>query len=296
MLKKNKINKSDINDIFIKDIDCNDSVMNYRKNMFAYNNIVLINGEALEEMSNIKDSSIDCIVCDLPYGTTKNVWDSVIDLEKLWFQFNRIIKDGGNIVLTASQPFTSKLISSNFEQFKYEIIWVKTIGSGQLNINIMPLKKHESILIFRKGKGKGTYNEQLDKGNPYKIKRNIKSADCYNRQKAHELVNSGTRRATSVLEVEDDTKQIIQMSSEDTVWVVPNPRIKNGHPTQKPLALLQRIIRTYSNEGDVILDCTFGSGSTGKACQLENRKFIGIEMDTKYYEGAVEWISGNQSN
>lgn len=282
-----------LQDIFIHDFNTDYSNFSFRKDSYIHNdnNIILINGEALEEMSNIKDSSINCIICDLPYGTTNNPWDSVIDLDKLWFQFNRIVKEGGNIILTASQPFTSKLVSSNFSQFKYEIIWAKTIGSGQLNINIMPLKKHESILVFRKGKGKGTYNEQLEQGNPYKITRNIKSAQCYNQQKTHAVVNTGTRRATSVIDIDDDTKEIIKVTNQDTVWLIPNPRIKNGHPTQKPLSLLQRLVKTYSNEGDIILDCTFGSGSTGKACQLENRKFIGIEMDAQYYNGAIEWIN-----
>jgi site-specific DNA-methyltransferase (adenine-specific) len=240
--------------------------------IFVKDGITLINGEAIQEMSAIKSESIDCIVCDLPYGTTQNKWDSVLPLDKMWEQFNRILKKGGNIVLTASQPFTSILVVSNLKQFKYEIMWEKTIGSGQLNINKMPLKKHESILIFIKEGGKRTYNEQLGEGKPYTMNRDIKTEDCYGRQKPSSIVNEGTRRETSV-------------------WKSPNPRIKNGHPTQKPLELLRKILKTYSNEGDTILDCTFGSCSTGKACQLENRKFVGIELDEKYFNKGVDCIN-----
>jgi site-specific DNA-methyltransferase (adenine-specific) len=240
--------------------------------VYINENSLLINGEALNEMKKLKDSSIDCIVCDLPYGTTMNPWDSVIPLDQMWKQFNRIVKKGGNIILTASQPFTSLLVASNLKQFKYEIIWEKTVGSGQLNINFMPLKKHESILVFVKDGHKRTYNEQLSEGTPYTMKRNIGVVQGYGKQTPHEVVNDGFRRETSI-------------------WKVSNPRIKNGHPTQKPVELLQKIIKTYSNEGDLILDCTFGSGSTGVACLLEKRKFIGIELDEGYFKKGVDWIN-----
>jgi site-specific DNA-methyltransferase (adenine-specific) len=243
--------------------------------VYIDNNAILINGEAIEEMRKIKDASIDCIVADLPYGTTMNPWDSIIPLEQMWKQFNRILKKGGNIILTASQPFTSILVSSNLKQFKYEIIWEKTIGSGQLNINVMPLKKHESILVFVKEGEKRTYNEQLSEGTPYTIKRNISVRNGYGKQTPHEGVNAGFRRETSI-------------------WKIPNPRMKNGHPTQKPVELLQKIVKTYSNEGDLVLDCTFGSCSTGIACLLEQRKFIGIELDPNYFRKGGDWISETQ--
>jgi len=241
--------------------------------VFIKDGITLINGEAIKEMSLIKKESINCIVCDLPYGSTKNSWDSVLPLNKMWKQFNRILVKGGSIILTASQPFTSTLVVSNLKQFKYEIMWEKTVGSGQLNINIMPLKKHESILVFIKEGAKRTYNEQLNIGEPYAIKRNIKTENCYGKQKPNSTINKGTRRETSV-------------------WKISNPRIKKGHPTQKPLELMRKILKTYSNEGDVILDCTFGSCSTGKGCQLEKRDFIGIELDKEYFDKGVEWING----
>lgn len=242
------------------------------KKFFISENAILINGEALDEMSKLKAESIDTIIADLPYGTTNNSWDSVIPLDKMWREFNRILKKGGNVILTASQPFTSVLVASNLKQFKYEIIWEKTIGSGQLNINIMPLKKHESVLVFIKEGGKRKYNEQLSIGEPYSMKRNIKTEDCYGKQKPHIVKNDGFRRETSV-------------------WKVSNPRIKNGHPTQKPLELMAKLIRTFSDEEDVILDCTFGSCSTGKASLIENRKFIGIELDDSYFQKGVEWIN-----
>jgi site-specific DNA-methyltransferase (adenine-specific) len=242
---------------------------------FETQGIKLINGEAIQELKKIQGNSIDCIVCDLPYGTTNNKWDSIIPLDEMWEQFNRVCKAGANIVLTASQPFTSVLVASNIKQFKYEIIWEKTIGSGQLNINIMPLKKHESILIFRKEGGKATYNEELSDGKPYSINRNIGTEQCYGKQKEHSVINNGTRRETSI-------------------WKISNPRIKNGHPTQKPLELMQKLVRVFSNENDIILDCTFGSCSTGKACQLENRNFIGIELNSEYFEKGVEWINDKQ--
>jgi site-specific DNA-methyltransferase (adenine-specific) len=226
-------------------------------------NYSLINGECIEEMSKLKNESINLILTDLPYGTTQNKWDEIIPFESMWKEFNRVLKPNGIIVLTATQPFSSKLIMSNLDNFKYEIIWEKTIGSGQLNIKRQPLRVHESILIFYKKPG--TYNEQKTEGNPYSISRNIVSkGEGYGKQVNSSKVNDGFRHAKSVIKIS-------------------NPRIKGGHPTQKPVALMEYLIKTFSNENDMVLDCCMGSGTTGVAALNLNRKFIGIELDEKYF-------------
>ena len=235
--------------------------------------MLLLNGDAIEEMKKLDDNSIDMFFCDLPYGITNNKWDTVIPLESLWKELKRIVKTGGNMVFTTSQPFTSALVSSNYKQYKYEVMWYKSIGSGQLNVNIMPLKRHETIQVFRNGGNKSnlTYNEILGEGVPYKINRDIRTKDCYGTQEKHSSVNTGTRRMTSV-------------------WEISNPRIKGGHPTEKPLELMERIISVYSNENDVVLDCCMGSGVTGEACVKLNRNFIGIELDENYFKKAKKRI------
>ena len=205
-------------------------------------NIKLIRDNCLNEIKNIKEKSIDCILTDLPYGITKNEWDIEIDLKLLWENFNNILKPNGIIILTAVQPFTSKLVISNQKMFKYEIIWEKTIGSGQLNIKHQPLRVHESILIFYNKRG--TYNEQLTEGKPYSINRTKVKGSGYNKQTSSNKQNDGYRHAKSVIKIS-------------------NPRIKEGHPTQKPIELLEYLVKTYSNENDTVLDCCMGSGSTG---------------------------------
>lgn len=228
-------------------------------------------GNCIDEMKKINDKSVDLIATDLPYGTTKNKWDVIIPFEEMWREFGRICKDNANMVFTASQPFTSLLVSSNIKNFKYEIIWNKTLGSGQLNINRQPLKIHESILVFYRQFG--TYNEQKTIGTPYKITRKLNKygTSNYNTQEDHTCVNNGERRAKSVI-------------------TIPNPRIKGGHPTQKPVELMDYIIKTYSNEGDVVLDPTMGTGTTGVSAVKNKRSFIGIEKDEKYFSVAQERI------
>lgn len=234
---------------------------------------MLINGECLLEMSRLKDKSIPLILVDLPYGTTQNKWDAIIPLDKMWEVFNRIITDNGIIVLTAAQPFSSKLVMSNINNFKYEIIWEKTIGSGQLNIKKQPLRNHESVLIFYKKPG--TYNEQKTEGKPYSIDRKVVSkGEGYGAQTNSSKDNNGFRHAKSVIKIS-------------------NPRIKGGHPTQKPVELIEHLIKTYSNEGDLVLDCCMGSGTTGIATSNLNRRFIGIEMDTNYFTAAQTRITNN---
>lgn len=225
----------------------------------------LINGDCLEEMKLIKDKSIDMILCDLPYGTTQNKWDSVIDLEKLWEQYCRVIKDNGAIVLFAQTPFDKVLGSSNLKMLKYEWIWQKENGTGFLNAKKMPLKNHENILVFYKKSPR--YNPQMRFGfKPYKCKQGSGSENWnYDKsQGGHVTESNGERYPLSVIEFNRDKNTV--------------------HPTQKPIALLEYLIRTYTNEYETILDNCMGSGSTGVACVNTNREFIGIELDEKYFE------------
>lgn len=235
-------------------------------------NITIYNQNCFDVMPTLKEASVDLILCDLPYGTTQNKWDSTLPLDKLWTEYKRLLKPNGAVVLTASQPFTSMLVLSNLDMFKVEMIWEKTICSGQLNVKRQPLRAHESILIFYSKQP--TYNEQLTEGKPYKIKRKVKfEAQGYGEQKNSEKNNTGFRHAKTVIKI-------------------PNPRVKGGHPTQKPVELMEYIIKTYSNQGDTVLDNCMGSGSTGIACLNLNRNFVGIELENKYYEMAKSKMKG----
>jgi site-specific DNA-methyltransferase (adenine-specific) len=230
----------------------------------------IICGNCLEVMKDIPDRSIDMILCDLPYGTTMNKWDSVIDLERLWKEYERIIKYNSAIVLTAVQIFASQLIMSRPNLFKYDLIWKKTIASGQLNVNKQPLRLHEHVIIFYKNQP--TYNQQFTKGKPYTIDRKANyKGEGYNKQTDSFKDNRGFRHPTSVLEFS-------------------NPRIKNGHPTQKPVELFKWLVKTYTNEGDLVLDNCIGSGTTAVACIKTNRNYIGIELNKKYCKSSKNRI------
>lgn len=226
-------------------------------------------GDCLELMKDIPDKSVDMILCDLPYGTTACKWDTIIPFEPLWVQYKRIIKDNGAIVLTASQPFTSALVMSNVKMFKYEWIYNKTKGVGYLNAKKMPITNHESILVF--AEGKTIYNPQFSEGKPYKkIHRNEKESSSYGkstRKNGDVFVNDGIRYPTT---------SILPMT---------NPSGRGQfHPTQKPVALFEYLIKTYTNEGDTVLDNCAGSGTTGVACKNLNRNFILIEKEPEYCE------------
>lgn len=233
-------------------------------------NYELIKGESLYQMSKLENSSIDLICVDLPYGSTKNKWDKVIPVYDMWDLFHEKSKDNAAIVLTATEPFASLLRLTNLRHYKYDIIWEKTIASGQLNVGHQPLRIHENILVFYKNKP--TYNEQKTTGKPYKIKRSGSYGENgYNSQKASEKDNDGFRHANSIMKVS-------------------NPRVKDGHTTQKPVELMERLIKTYSNEGDLVLDCCMGSGTTGVAAIKNNRKFIGIDCLDSFIVKAKERI------
>lgn len=227
-------------------------------------------GDCLELMNRIGDKSIDMICCDLPYGTTRNRWDSIIPFDQLWKQYERIIKDNGAIVLTASQPFTAQLVLSNPKLFKYSLVWEKTTRTGFLNAKKQPLRIHEDILVFCKKQP--TYNPQFTAGKPYKTKSG-KPTDNYNHFDSIETVSNGQRYPTSIIKV----NSVANGSAE-----------KVKHSTQKPVLLLEYLIKTFSNEGDVVLDNCAGSGSTGVACKNLNRNFILMEKDEGYYNMIVD--------
>ena len=229
--------------------------------------ITLYHGDCLEILEDIPDKSIDMILCDLPYGTTKNKWDSVIPLEELWTQYNRIIKDDGAIALFSQMPFTANLVNSNIKMFRYEWIWEKDNGTGFLNSKKMPLKIHENIEIFYKKTP--VYNPQMRTGfKPYKTFSGRKTTN-YGDFDRVETKNNGERYPIDIIKFKRDS---------------------GLHPTQKPVALLEYLIKTYTNEGDTVLDNCMGSGSTGVACVHTNRKFIGIELEDKYFNIAVKRI------
>lgn len=234
-------------------------------------------GDCLEIMQSIPDKSIDAIICDLPYGTTACKWDSVIPFKPLWEQYNRICK--GTIVLFGSQPFTTKLIQSNIKNFKHELIWFKNVPTGMANSGYSPMKYHENIVVFSNKRIK-TYNKQMEE-------REGKGKDCY--KYAHYCGDSNHVKMEKVKKFYDSN--LVNPSSILLFNVVPN---RNGklHPTQKPFALMEYLVKTYTNQGDTVLDNCMGSGTTGVACKNLGRKFIGIEQDLNYFEIAKERING----
>ena len=237
----------------------------------------LFQGDCLDIMPLIPDKSVQLILADLPYGTTACKWDSIIDLDLLWKQYKRIIKGNGAIILTASQPFTTKLISSNYEMFKYEWIWEKDNSTGFQLANVMPLKSHENICVFSKGftyprtNNKMLYNAQgLIENDKKRSKRGNKGGY---------LTESGCKIDEYIPKFKNYPKTILKVNTD---------RNKGNHPTQKPLELMKYLISTYSNENDLVLDNTMGSGTTCLAAKELNRKFIGIEKEPKYYEIACQ--------
>lgn len=234
--------------------------------MLEINKVYL--GDCLDLMLDIPDKSIDFICADLPFGSTKNQWDVIIPFDKLWEQYKRVMKDDCAIALFGTGLFAYKLALSNEKMYKYEIIWHKSKSGSSFTAKYRPIAKHENILIF--GKGKTKYNPQLLEGEPYYRLRKANNGDKPNNHKLgiiseSETLNNGFRYPSSV--------QFFQQK-----W----RRQDQLHPTQKPIELLEWLIKSYSNEGDLILDNTAGSGSLGVACQNINRNFILIEKEEKY--------------
>lgn len=239
-------------------------------------NVDLRQGDCLEVMKDIPDKSVDMILCDLPYGTTACKWDNVIPFEPLWEQYNRIIKDNGAIVLFGSQPFTSMLISSNIKNFKYEWIWEKQKASNFMGAKYQPMKYHENILVF--GKSRVNYNPIMWKCDESKIdKRKTINQPKYSKEIHYGNIN-GSRKKDNGLRY---PKSILKFDRSVN---------NNLHPTQKPVELLEYLIKTYTNENNIVLDNCMGSGSTGVACINTNRNFIGIELDENYFNIAKERI------
>ena len=235
--------------------------------------IQLMHGDCLEKMKEIEIGSVDMILCDPPYGTTACKWDSIIPLETMWEQLKRIIKPNGAILLMAQTPFDKVLGASNLQMLKYEWIWEKTAATGHLNAKKMPMKAHENILVFYKKPP--TYNAQKTQGhkpvNSYS-KKNDSDGECYGKTKSSSG-GGNTDRYPRSIQVFSSDKQKLKL-----------------HPTQKPVALMEYLIKTYTNEGETVLDFTMGSGTTGVAAKNLNRNFIGIELDDKYFEIAKERI------
>lgn len=249
-----------------------------------FNNGIIYQGDCLEVMKRIEDKSVDAIICDLPYGTTACKWDNVIPFEPLWEQYNRIIKDNGAIVLFGSQPFTSALVMSNPKMFKYEWIWEKAVGSNFTVVKYQPMKEHENILVF--GKNKVNYypimQERKGSGNQ-RIK--YKRTSCIGGNVYNNIIDNRCI----------DPSEYKKLRNPSSVQFFNNRENTRGlHPTQKPIALLEYLINTYTNEGETILDNCMGSGSTCVACQNINRKFIGIELDENYYNIALKRIKENE--
>jgi len=228
--------------------------------------IELMHGDCLELMKDVPDQSVDMILCDLPYGTTKNKWDSAIPLEPLWEQYKRICK--GAIVLTAQPPFDKQLGASNLGALKYEWIWRKSKPTGHLNAKLQPMKEHENVLVFYEKQP--TYNPQG------LVKKPVPTI----RKGRNNGANYGKSDKDALQEFENYPRSVLDIPSEG----------KTVHPTQKPVALMEYLILTYTNEGDVVLDNTMGSGTTGVACMNTGRKFIGMEQDAKYFEIAQKRI------
>lgn len=236
--------------------------------------VKLRRGDCLELMKKIPDGSVDMVLCDLPYGTTSNKWDTVIPFEPLWAEYHRVCKDTAAIVFTASQPFTSMLVLSNLKMYKHEWIWIKNAGSNFANTVREPFKEHEQVLVF--SKGKWTYNRQMQ-----------------------ERAESGKSRVKTAVKFETGSDNYRKFERKETKVMsemrVPSSwqkfnRERGFHPTQKPVALLEYLIKTYSNKGETVLDNTMGSGSTGVACMNLKRRFIGIEKDEKYFDIACKRI------
>ena len=227
----------------------------------------IYNEDCLEGMKRIPDGSVDMILCDLPYGTTRNKWDSVIPLDLLWEQYERVIKDNGAIILTASQPFTTVLASSNLKNFRYEWIWNKQNSTGFQLANKRPLKKHENILVFYKKQP--TYHPQgLKKYN--KTNRRGRVGDNWDEMENNIYIQKWTNYPTQSLHFKHDKEK--------------------NHPTQKPVALFEYLIKTYTNEGETVLDNCIGSGTTAIASMRTGRNYIGFELDKGYFDIANDRI------
>ncbi len=240
-------------------------------------------GDCLELMKQIPDASIDMILCDLPYGTTACKWDTIIPFDLLWAQYKRVAKKNAAIVLTASQPFTSALVMSNPKMFKTEWIWEKNRGSNFATVKYMPMKEHESVLVF--GQSVVTYNpiyEERAEGGKSRSNYKVNPSNTGKRETLNGLEDNKIRLL-------DGSKRVPRSIQKFNTQV-------GLHPTQKPVALMEYLIKTYTNEGDTVLDNCMGSGTTGVACINTNRNFIGMELDENYFKIAEQRINEAYKN
>lgn len=240
----------------------------------------LILGDCIEVMKCMEDKSIDMVLCDLPYGTTKCKWDTVIPFDDMWEQLNRISKDGAPIVLTAAQPFTSNLIMSNLRGFKYSMVWKKSKCGSPFSAKYRPMCKHEDILVFERRGNRTTYNPQMEIGEPYsrKFTPNKKNEMGFG-IRGSGANNTGTRYPSTVLEFQQKWRRQDQL-----------------HTAQKPVELFEYLIKTYSNEGDMVFDGCVGSGTTAIACINTNREYTCVELDEGYFNVARDRIDKHISN
>lgn len=232
----------------------------------------LMLGDCLEVMKVIPDHTIDMVLADPPYGTTQCKWDSVIDLKLMWKELKRVIKPNGAIVMTAAQPFTTTLISSNMKMFKYSWVWEKPSAKGHFNAKKRPMVAHEDVCVFYNKQP--TYNPQMTHGHERKtaVKRKELNSEVYGNNTKDVAYDSTSRYPRSVQLIKQDTQK------------------SSLHPTQKPVALMEYLIKTYTNEGETVLDFTMGSGTTGVACKNLGRSFVGIELDKAHFNLAKERI------
>ena len=247
--------------------------------------IQLLHGDCLKLMFDLPDNSVDCVICDLPYGVTACKWDTVLPLDMLWYHYKRICKDNAAIVLTASQPFTTTLIHSNPKMFKYEWVWEKSKGCNFTHAKNMPIKFTESLIVFSEAPigHKVQLGEKRMKYNPQGL---VKVDKKWSRPQKYENGHKLKRESHSlerIIEFENYPTNILKFGNSDN-------RERGIHPTQKPVALMEYLIKTYTNEGDTVLDNCMGSGTTGVAAKNLNRNFIGIELDDKYFQIAKERI------
>ncbi len=232
-------------------------------------------GDCLDLMPSIPSKSVDMILCDLPYGTTACEWDSIIDMGRLWQEYERVIKDNGAIVLTANAKFTFLLGASNIKLLRYKWVWMKTRKTMFIQANKMPLRQHEDVLIFYKSLP--TYNPQMTRGKPYIQKHSIKD------NTSNQIGNPNLHRKTTVNNGEYFPSDIIEIEHDI-----------GFHPTQKPVALFEYLIRTYTNENELVLDNCSGSGTTAVACMNTNRRFICIERDETYHKKSLERLANHE--
>lgn len=230
-------------------------------------------GDCLELMKRIPDGSVDMVLTDPPYGTTDNKWDMVIPTQPMWKELNRVVKENGAVCLFSQQPYSTDLILSNRKQFRYEWIWEKSNPVGFLNANKMPLRAHENIMVFYKKLP--TYHPQMTKGKPYVSKAGNRFTSNYRPFQGVETRNQGFRYPRDVIKY---------------------PGERGLHPTQKPVPLLEYMVKTYTDPGETVLDFTMGSGSTGVACANTGRNFVGIEKDPQYFATAQQRICRSLEN